>query len=37
VETETIEGLTIQSYVIPVIKEMPSGISDPTESYKKVF
>ena len=37
VETETIEGLTIRSYVIPVLQELPSGISDPTESYKKVF
>ncbi|MDE0317065.1 MAG: AAA-like domain-containing protein [Candidatus Poribacteria bacterium] len=25
VETETIEGLTIRSYVIPVMQEMPSG------------
>ena len=27
-ETETIEGLAIRSYVIPVIQEMPSGSSD---------
>ena len=25
VETETIEGLAIRSYVIPVMQEMPSG------------
>ena len=28
VETETIEGLTIRSYVIPVMQELPSGISN---------
>ena len=26
VETETLEGLTIQSYVIPVMQELPSGL-----------
>ena len=28
VETETIEGLTIRSYVIPVMQELPSGSPD---------
>ena len=28
VETETIDGLTIRSYVIPVVQEPPSGIAD---------
>ncbi|MCY4569542.1 MAG: hypothetical protein OXD49_14690, partial [Candidatus Poribacteria bacterium] len=26
IETETIDGLTVRSYVIPVIQELPSGI-----------
>ncbi len=36
-ETETIEGLTIRSYVIPVMQQMPSEFSEPTAHYKKVF
>ena len=31
VETETIEGLTIRSYVIPVIQELPSKIQNTSE------
>ena len=30
VETETIEGLTIRSYVIPVMQELPSQIQNPS-------
>ncbi len=35
VETETIEGLTIRSYVIPVLQEMPSG--SPIKGYQYVL
>ena len=31
VETETIEGLTIRSYVIPVMQEPPSKVPNPSE------
>lgn len=27
VQTETIDGVTIRSYVIPVVQEVPSGIA----------
>ena len=30
VETETLEGITIKSYIIPVVQEMPSSVSLPT-------
>ena len=32
VETETIDGLTIQSYVIPVMQEPPSKVLNPAET-----
>ena len=32
VEIETIEGLTIRSYVIPVMQELPSKVSNPSET-----
>lgn len=32
VETETIEGLTIRSYVIPVMQEPPSKVPNPSET-----
>ena len=32
VETETIEGLTIRSYVIPVMQEPPSKVPNPAET-----
>ena len=32
VETETIEGLTIRSYVIPVIQELPSKVPNTSET-----
>lgn len=31
VETETIEGLTIRSYVIPVLQELPSQVRNTSE------
>ena len=37
VETETIEGLTIRSYVIPVLQELPSRLSESTVQYKGMF
>ena len=32
VETETIDGLTIRSYVIPVLQELPSKVPNPSET-----
>jgi hypothetical protein len=32
VETETIEGLTIQSYIIPVMQELPSKVPNTSET-----
>ncbi len=32
VETETIEGLTIRSYVIPVMQELPSKVQNTSET-----
>ena len=37
VETETLAGLTIRSYVIPVMQEPPSGLSHPPgRSYSQI-
>lgn len=33
VETETIDGLQIRSYVIPVLQERPSDLSEELEGY----
>ena len=37
VETETIEGLVIRCYIIPVLQELPTGLADPTVLYRKMF
>ena len=33
VETETLEGLTIRSYVIPVVQERPSAVHPNTKTH----
>ena len=32
VETETIEGLTIRSYIIPMMQELPSKVQNASET-----